>query len=339
MKKCALLSVISSMVLLGCSSTEPPQSPASTSKSDVLSSQPLIPDPEAPARVLLRGEIMVGHESRTIHPCNSNATYWLELPAPVRTAAESMTTKPNQAMYAEVFGYFEPATSGFAQEFGSKFVVSEFNIITTENRNRCQQAPQEAKAFGNEPSWSAHVTEHAVELSELGKDTLHLPVVNLEQSLNESHYSLTQGQLIIRPQMCRDTMSDSIYGWTAQLHVADRNLTGCYTDSNRTIDPVTGTYRQSLDSSTTLTLTLSADHQAESRYSYNDGSHDVVEQGHWQTLNSDLIQVTSVSYQGQQIIAVRDFELKGDTLSTQYETINGATYPLTNDGLNLKKAL
>ncbi|CAM4234416.1 COG3650 family protein [Vibrio neonatus] len=338
MKKCTLLSVISSMVLLGCSSTEPPQSSASTTESNVLSTQPLIPDTEAPARVLLRGEIMVGHESRTIHPCNSNATYWLELPTQVRTAVESMTTKPNQAMYAEVFGYFEPATSGFAQQFGSKFVVTEFNVISTENSNRCQQAPREARAFGNEPSWSADVSEGAIELSQLGKETLHLPVVNLEQSLSESRYSLTQGQLVIRPQMCRDTMSDSIYGWTAQLQVADRSFSGCYNDSSYPSDQVAGTYSQSIDNSTLLTLTLSTDHRAESRYSYNDGSQDVVEQGHWQTLNSDLIQVTSVTYQGQQIIAVREFELKGDTLSTQYETINGATYPLTNDGLNLKKA-
>ena len=91
MKKCALFSIVSSLILLGCSSTEP-QSQAN--QDETFPSVELVPNKQAPARVLLRGQIVIGHESRTIQPCNSNATYWLSLPESVRRIAESMTSKP-----------------------------------------------------------------------------------------------------------------------------------------------------------------------------------------------------------------------------------------------------
>ncbi|MDN3714468.1 COG3650 family protein [Vibrio breoganii] len=335
MKKCALFSIVSSLVLLGCSSTEPQ---SSANQDEALTSVELAPNKQAPARVLLRGQVIVGHESRTIQPCNSNATYWLDLPEPVRNIAESMTTEPYQPMYAEVFGYFEPATTGFAEEFGSQFVVTEFNIITAENPNRCEQPTRDARAFGNEPSWSAAITDNAITLTQLGKDTLVLPVVNLEQETTGTRYDHTQGTLEINNKVCRDTMSDSIYGWSAKLTTKDETYVGCSTDSNESIDLSAGEYSQSIDGSTNLTLSLRPDHQAETRYSYTDGSDDVVESGYWQTLESGLLQVTSVTYQGQKIIATREFELKDNTLTTEHETINGATYPLTNGGLSLKKA-
>ncbi|OBT10201.1 hypothetical protein A9264_04375 [Vibrio sp. UCD-FRSSP16_10] len=338
MKKCALFSILTSIVLLGCSSTEQSQQPQTAAIDNTTQPLPqLIPSKEAPARVLVRGQIIVGHESRTIQPCNSNATYWLKLPDAVRTMTESMKTEPHQAMYAEVFGYFEPATTGFAAEFGSQFVVTEFNIITAENPNRCEKPTQGARAFGNEPAWTASVSDSNVELNILGKEPQQLPVVNLEQSIENTRYDLTKGQLNIRPQVCRDTMSNSIYGWTADLKTATSTVTGCYSEGNLSTDDVVGQYSQSIDATTNLTLTLSSDHQAKTRYSYSDGSGDIKESGHWQTLISGLIQVTSVTYQGQPIIAIREFERKDDTLSTQHETINGATYPLTNDGLTLKK--
>ncbi|GEA61286.1 COG3650 family protein [Vibrio comitans] len=334
MKKCALFSIVSSLVLLGCSSTEPQ---SSVNQDETLTAVELIPNKQAPARVLLRGQIVVGHESRTIQPCNSNTTYWLNLPESVRNIAESMVTKPYQPMYAEVFGYFEPATTGFAEEFGSQFIVTEFNIITAENPNRCNQPTRDARAFGNEPSWSASITDNAITLMQLGKETLVLPVVNLEQDTEGTRYDLTQGRLEISNKVCRDTMSDSIYGWSAQLTTKDQTYVGCSTDSNEYSDLSAGEYAQSIDDTTNLTLSLRPDHQAETRYSYTDGSDDVVESGYWQTLESGLVQVTSVTYQGQKIIATREFELKDDTLSTGHETINGATYPLTNGGLTLKK--
>ncbi|GAB7218907.1 COG3650 family protein [Vibrio comitans] len=335
MKKCALFSIVSSLILLGCSSTEP-QSQAN--QDETFTSVELVPNKQAPARVLLRGQIVIGHESRTIQPCNSNTTYWLSLPESVRRIAESMTSKPYQPMYAEVFGYFEPATMGFAEEFGSQFVVTEFNIITAENPNRCDQPTRDARAFGNEPSWSAGITDNAITLMQLGKETQVLPVVNLEQDTKGTRYDLVQGKLEVNYQVCRDSMSDSIYGRSAQLTTKDQTYVGCSTDSNEYSDLSAGEYSQSIDNSTNLTLSLRPDHLAETRYSYTDGSDDVVESGYWQTLESGLVQVTSVTYQGQKIIATREFELKGDTLSTEHETINGATYPLTNGGLTLKKA-
>ncbi|CAM2880516.1 hypothetical protein [Vibrio rarus] len=337
MKKSALFAIVTSMMLLGCSSTEPQQNTVTSIENDALPSQPRLPNIDAPARVLLRGQVVIGHESRTIQPCNSNTTYWLKLPEAVFNAAESIKSKPYQPMYAEVFGYFEPATAGLAEEFASQFVVTEFNIISAENPQRCQQPLHEDRVFGNEPSWSATVSNYAVSLTQ-AKQAQVFPVTNLEQDVDGSHYQLTKGQLNIQQQVCRDSMSDSVYGWSAQLQLEDKTLIGCRTDSNHVDEQFIGQYTQHLDSSTNITLTLFADHQAENRYSYSDGSSDVVEKGHWQTLNSGLIQVTSVFYQGQKVIAIREFEAQGDTLSTQHESINGATYPLTNGGLTLKKA-
>jgi putative lipoprotein len=281
--------------------------------------------------------MMIGREMRTLQVCDSDTTYWLDLPETVFAHADALNRAPYQPLYGEVWGYFEPATSGFAKEYGTKFVVTDFNIITAENPNRCAQTDYTAKSFGNDPSWSATLKNDELTLLRSGIRALNLAVTDTESSSTKTRYQLETGELTLNKQLCHDTMSESIYSWNAQLNANGEQYSGCYTDGNISTNKMTGRYSQKLDPQTTMQLTLGEDYQSETRYLYSDDSTDVVESGFWQPLNSGLIQVTTTSYQGQRLIAVREFESKGGSLSTDHETINGATYPLTSGGLLLKK--
>lgn len=329
--------LLGSLVIFGCSSPNTQPVSATPDDEEVLLSMELETNKNAPARVLLKGQIIIDHEVRSIQVCGSDTTYWLDLPKTILAQADSLNRAPNQPLYGEVWGYLEPATSGFATEYGAKFVVTDFNIITAENPKRCEQPERTAKAFGNEPSWSANIDTDEITLVRPGADPQTFAITNIEPSLSQTRYLLETGQLTINKQICRDSMSDSIFSWSAQLEVNGEQYSGCRTDENFTDNELIGRYTQALDPQTNIQLTLDKDHQSETRYLYADDSADVVESGFWQALNNGLIQVVSTSYQGQRLIAVREFDRQGKRLSTDHETINGATYPLTSGGLDLQK--
>lgn len=328
------VALCSSLLIFGCSQTPTPHAETDTTSAD---SQALIVDESAPARILLKGQLIWGHEMRSLQPCGSDNSYWVQLPKQLVEPVSKLTNEPYQPMYAEVFGYLEPSQAGFAEEFPAQFVVTEVNMVTAENPQRCNQDPRPDRAFGNEPFWNASYDEQKVTFTLMGQEPKRAEVTSLEQDLAQTRVELNSGSLTLDKQICRDTMSDSFYGTSSVLELEGKTYKGCATQSNQSNEALIGAYAQTQDDGTTVTLTLNPDYTAETRYSYSDGSNDVTENGYWQTLSNGKIEATNVSYQGQKLIATRVFELDGPQLTTDSETINGNQYPLTGKGLVLDK--
>ncbi|WP_261834410.1 COG3650 family protein [Vibrio ishigakensis] len=324
----------SSLILFGCSQTPTPPAETDTTSAD---NQALVIDDSAPARILLKGQMIWGHEVRTLQPCGSENAFWVQLPEAFKQPVSNLTSEPYQPMYAEVFGYLEPTAAGFAEQYPAQFVVTEVNMVTAENPNRCEQSTRPDRAFGNEPFWNATYDEQKVTFTQMGQEAQEFTVKELEQDLTQTRVDYNSGSLTIDKQICRDTMSDSLYGTSSSVEVNGKAFKGCSTLSNQADQELFGSYAQTQDDGTTITLTLKPDHTSETRYSYADGSNDVTENGYWQPLTNGKIEATNVSYQGQKLIATREFELEGNQLSTQNETINGNEYPLTGKGLVLDK--
>lgn len=125
------------LVLQACSS-QPPQSGAA----DPTSPPATLDKPETiqPQTFMLRGKVIVGHESQYIMPCGSDKQYWLQLSPQQMQRAIQLNNEPYQTMYGEVIGHLnQPGIDGFSADFDANFVVEQVNFLTTENPNRCQQ--------------------------------------------------------------------------------------------------------------------------------------------------------------------------------------------------------
>nr|WP_269809159.1 hypothetical protein [Enterovibrio nigricans] len=75
-----LLALSLAALLSACSTS--PSGPVELGNSDDLlgESSTTHQDAITPQRFMLRGDVSLGHEVRTITPCGSNTQYWLQLP-------------------------------------------------------------------------------------------------------------------------------------------------------------------------------------------------------------------------------------------------------------------
>lgn len=160
-----------------------------------------------------------GHEVRTLQPCGSENAFWVQLPEAFKQPVSNLTSEPYQPMYAEVFGYLEPTAAGFAEQYPAQFVVTEVNMVTAENPNRCEQPTRPDRAFGNEPFWNATYDEQKVTFTQIGQEAQEFTVKELEQDLTQTRVDYNSGSLTIDKQICRDSMSDSLYGASSSLEV------------------------------------------------------------------------------------------------------------------------
>lgn len=324
--------------LQACSSS--PENTISTQKNDTpVSLNQEAATPLAPT-FIMRGILTVGHETRSFIPCESNQQYWIEMDSESLAKAMTLSREPYQPIYAELIGHLkETSDAGFDQDFAARFVISGINFITTENIKRCEQPFRSTKAFGNEPFWSMEFSDDKTLYQQFGADERGFSLSSTRLTPSERKYHFGQGQLTITKGYCNDSMSDSIYGWSATFKDDDGKKRGCATLANKdaTLNWATK-YTASSTKSTgfSIELDLSSDHTASTTYSYTTGLP-LKEYGYWQQLNDKQVQVVMTHHQGQRIVAERIFTLQGDQIVTSHEKINGNLYPIANGGLILFK--
>lgn len=91
------------------------------------------------------------------------------------------------------------------------------------------------RAMGNEPFWSATVTDGSdtdgrVEYTRLGEDSVTVEVERLADAKGVTYTGTLRGApfvLGIRGIRCADTMADTTYEFTATLDVGVETLSGC----------------------------------------------------------------------------------------------------------------
>lgn len=84
-----------------------------------------------------------------------------------------------------------------------------------------------------------------------------------------------------------------------------------------------------------VTLDLNPDHSATTRYRYQNGERELVEQGYWQQLNSNQIQVVMTLHQRQYLVSERVFTRQGDQLHADKEKIGNKVYSISGGGITL----
>ncbi|MEZ8885193.1 hypothetical protein FCV60_21920 [Vibrio sp. F13] len=299
-----------------------------------------------PKTFIMRGQVVVGHESRTFTPCGSQQQYWLDLSPELALEAQGLSTRPYQALYGELIGHLTvPSQTGYNADFTARFVVDQVNILTAENPDRCVQPLRSTRVFGNEPFWSATFDKDQLKYTKMGEQPQTLDIESSRTTSSSRDYQLegkaAQGKLNLTKESCSDGMSDSIYGWHAKLNLNDSNYNGCATVSNQ--DPTldwSGLYFASStqNSGFSINLELNNDHSAITTYSYSNGDPSIVEQGFWQQLNQNQVQVVMTRHQQQYLISERIFTLDNGKLIAEKEKVGNVVYPIANGGLVLFEA-
>ncbi|MEZ8881178.1 COG3650 family protein [Vibrio lentus] len=299
-----------------------------------------------PQTFIMRGQVVVGHESRTFTPCGSQQQYWLDLSPELALEAQGLATRPYQALYGELIGHLTvPSQTGYNADFTARFVVDQVNVLTAENPDRCDQPLRATRAFGNEPYWSATFDKDQLKYTKMGEEPQRLDIESSRTSPSTRDYQLKgnqgQGELNLKKESCSDGMSDSIYGWHAKLNLSDSNYNGCAMVANQ--DPTlnwSGLYFASSTQNTgfSINLELNDDHSAITTYSYSNGDPSIVEQGFWQQLNQNQVQVVMTRHQQQYLISERVFTLDNGKLVAEKEKVGNVVYPIANGGLVLFEA-
>ena len=291
---------------------------------------------------MLRGEVVLGHEVRSLTPCGSNQQYWLDLSNDRFAQGMKLVRSPYSPLYGEIVGHLEPTgQQGFAANYAAKFVVESINLLSAENPKRCQQALKPTRAFGNEPSWSAHFESDQLVFQRMGFEAQSFTVERKRLEQTRRRYSWQDGSLELNQRSCVDGMSDSLYGWASTLTIGDKQYQGCATLANQdnTQHWVDDYHAASTKAQHfTVTMALNPDHTAMTTYAYNNGDGDSVEHGFWQQINPDQVQVVMTHLQQQPLLSERIFTRDGHQLNAKKERVGDVIYAINDGGLTLYKA-
>ncbi|OLQ93683.1 hypothetical protein BIY21_11240 [Vibrio ponticus] len=332
--------LVSLLALQACSTLD-----FSSSESESQPSLPLAnleqPNSIQPQPFILRGEVILGHEAQSIQPCGSEQQYWLSIDNDKFNQALRLINTPYQPMYGELIGHLETSSQdGFDGDYNARFVVSKINVLSAENPNRCDRAIQPTQAFGTEPFWSLSVSNSELTFSPMGGQKQILPITSSKIKSDRQRYQFAEGQLELTQRSCSDGMSDSLYGWTSTLTLADQTYQGCATLSNRDQSlNWSGKYQASSTQSSgfSVILEMQPDHGATTTYRYLDGSGDLVERGYWQQLSPQQVQVVMTHHQQQPLLSERLFVRSDEQLTADKEKVGDVVYPIADGGLTLFK--
>ena len=331
--KTSLLALGTLLFLAGCS-----QHSHTTTSSDP-SENSQVAEQKIPHTFMLRGTVIIGHESQSIQPCNSDQQYWINLsPEQWQTGAD-IQSSPYQPMYGELIGHFEaPPKGGFANDYPARFVVSQINTLVAGEGASCQRNVQPTKAFGTEPFWNVQVVDGELIFSEIGKQKQKQPITEQKLEINKRVYQSRDFSLTMSKGICKDTMVESIYGWNSDVDIDGNKYQGCATLSAKDttlnwVETYQGTSTIG-DSRLTIGLTLNPDHSAVTTYDYNTDEPKLIETGVWQATKDNKLHVLMSRHQRQYMISERVFTKDGTQISADKERVNGVVFPIQS-GLTL----
>ncbi|WP_162910339.1 copper resistance protein NlpE N-terminal domain-containing protein [Azohydromonas sediminis] len=186
-----------------------------------------------PPRTLWRGTLRRQADRLLFTPCGGGQPMRLRDVSPevvVTAAITDLGFDRRGSVYLEAYGTLRQG----------ELTVDRLNRAGVE-----MGCPKEAigfRAFGHEPSWSLVSNRSVLRFVEPGGATLSAPPLPLswrwpggrpdraEASLASSTESSALN-VVLTPKICRDTMADAVYGFTAQVGVARpepaRTLAGC----------------------------------------------------------------------------------------------------------------
>lgn len=194
----------------------------------------------------LHGFAVFGHEVRSFRPCYSEDTLWVnDQTALLWDLYRELA--PRVQPYEEVFFVLNatrcpPPEEGFGKDYSGGLLVEKILYAAREGLS-CETdwTSFDYLANGNEPSWSAVVSERGLELRRLGQPELTWPHLSQKASgkgitFEGRELALTPVILQILPASCRDSMSGAFYGYESKLLLGPEEFRGCALQGERRIE-------------------------------------------------------------------------------------------------------
>lgn len=92
----------------------------------------------------------------------------------------------------------------------------------------------ELRAVGNEPFWSLQVYAEQAHLQRLGEDTAYFAITSKTQTEETQRIRFSNnafsGSVVVRNELCHDSMTGMPYPYSAQVQVPGESLQGCAGD-------------------------------------------------------------------------------------------------------------
>ena len=174
---------------------------------------------------LASGLLMKQGDKLVFAPCRDRSYATVEDISPDRSltsALDSVGLSAGKKLYVELFAVVE----------GGMLRASGLNLARTEGR--CQQPggnEESWRASGNEPGWLLAVGPEVTVLKRLDHADVNVTGVRPASEHGGAHFSVQTGATRLAARfehkVCRDTMADAVFGWTATVEVNDRTLKGC----------------------------------------------------------------------------------------------------------------
>lgn len=193
-----------------------------------------VAQPESSAPRRFRGDVVWGHEMRSFRECSSGREAWISLApgAGLDTVYERLAGEPYQAVFMEVDGVWSDIPgAGFGADFEHSMLVSQVRRAEREGFG-CSE-PLDGffyRARGNEPSWRLDVRKDRLEFTSM-TGNLSLPGPDVQIGGDSVRILAGSGDeavdATITAGRCVDSMSGSVFAFSANLSVGGRELNGC----------------------------------------------------------------------------------------------------------------
>lgn len=174
---------------------------------------------------LAYGFLMKHGEKLIFAPCRDRSYAQVEdvsADRQVTRALEMVGVADGRKYYVELLGVMD----------GGALRASELNLARAEGRCQKPGGSDEAwLASGNEPGWALAAGGEKVTLQRLDGKEISVPYRVFERQGEFASFTGegADGRLELRfeRKLCRDTMADAVFGWTATVRVDGQTLQGC----------------------------------------------------------------------------------------------------------------
>jgi len=173
------------------------------------------------------GQMMKQGDKMVFSPCRERSYATVEDISANRQVSKALGLvglDAGKKLYVELVGVIED----------SILKASDLNMARTEGRCQLPGGEDEAwRAAGNEPGWSlvAGAGGAQVTLKRHGQPDVSVPYVAFKAEAGVAQYEASKDSqklsLRFEKAQCRDTMADSVFGWTATVKLNGQTFKGC----------------------------------------------------------------------------------------------------------------
>ena len=183
----------------------------------------------------VRGQVVLGHEARTFTECDTNREGWLidNTSGDLADHYQRLATDQYQPIFVEVVGtWTTPPESGFGAEYDDAIAITSLLRAEREGFGFNENLSGILfRARGNEPSWTLTVADSDLLFSTPGGASSSFMTPQIEFREDGVHVSAATDSdsmsIHIAPKRCTDSMSGSVFAFSATVRRGDTEYSGC----------------------------------------------------------------------------------------------------------------